>query len=413
MRAYSYEEFRQALQEELGGLKSIKFSREYQSPLDGVREGQRNNELFRYGCQLRRKGLEQTETFLLVQAAARKCQPPFPDSEAVTVVQSAYRYVEEQESSNGTVAPLKAVTLKELLDIKIEQKEDILTPLFKAQSLNMVFAKPGVGKTFFALNLAYAVASGGEFLGWEAQKPRRVLFIDGEMPLWSMQERVHSIARANPSDLASVNLSFLTPDLQESGMPDLATPEGQRSIEDLAEGADLIVVDNLSCLITGEGSENDAESWIPAQRWGLRKRSQGKCVLFIHHAGKRGTQRGTSKKEDNLDTMIVLKHPDDFDPSEGARFEIEFSKARHLTGDELKSFEAHLRIENEKQIWSKSALAPQSNFERVIEMTNDGCSRAEIMSETGLSKSTVSKHVSKARAQGRIKLDASLLSKDE
>ena len=46
----------------------------------------------------------------------------------------------------------------------------------------MVYAKRGVGKTHFALGVAYAVAAGAKFLSWQAETPRKVLYIDGEMP---------------------------------------------------------------------------------------------------------------------------------------------------------------------------------------------------------------------------------------
>jgi hypothetical protein len=53
----------------------------------------------------------------------------------------------------------------------------------------MLYSKRGVGKTFIALSIAYAVASGGKCLRWESPKPRRVLLIDGEMPLETLQSR--------------------------------------------------------------------------------------------------------------------------------------------------------------------------------------------------------------------------------
>lgn len=46
----------------------------------------------------------------------------------------------------------------------------------------MIYAPRGVGKTHVALGIAYAVTSGGQFLGWQASKPRGVLYLDGEMP---------------------------------------------------------------------------------------------------------------------------------------------------------------------------------------------------------------------------------------
>ena len=56
--------------------------------------------------------------------------------------------------------------------------------------------------------------------------------------------------------------------------------------------------------------ENEADSWGPVQAWCLRQRAAGKSVLLIHHAGKGGGQRGTSRKEDVLDTVMSLKRAD-------------------------------------------------------------------------------------------------------
>ena len=58
----------------------------------------------------------------------------------------------------------------------------------------------------------------------------------------------------------------------------------------------------------------------------------GISVLFIHHAGKGGQQRGTSRREDVLDTVIAMRKPADFNPGDGAYFEIHFEKARGLYG---------------------------------------------------------------------------------
>jgi RecA-family ATPase len=57
--------------------------------------------------------------------------------------------------------------------------ELILAPIIMTQSLSMIHAWRGVGKTHVALGIAYAVASGGEFLRWKAPVPRKVLYLDG------------------------------------------------------------------------------------------------------------------------------------------------------------------------------------------------------------------------------------------
>lgn len=69
----------------------------------------------------------------------------------------------------------------------------MLAPWLPDKGLAMVFAPRGVGKTWFALSVAHAVATGGAFLRWRAQRPRRVLDIDGEMPAIALQGRYAAV----------------------------------------------------------------------------------------------------------------------------------------------------------------------------------------------------------------------------
>ena len=109
------------------------------------------------------------------------------------------------------------------------------------------------------------------------------------------------------------------------GLPDLASDEGQAAIEAALGDAKLVVLDNLSSLVRS-GRENEADTWQPVQDFLLRLRRKGVSVLLIHHAGKGGQQRGTSRREDVLDTVISLRRPADYQPSEGARFEVHIEK---------------------------------------------------------------------------------------
>ena len=139
-----------------------------------------------------------------------------------------------------------------------------------------------------------------------------------------MQKRLAALADANKSPITA-SFKLITPDLQRGAMPDLATPKGQVMLETNLVGIELIIVDNISTLCRNT-RENEADSWLPVQEWALRMRASGKSVLFIHHAGKGGNQRGTSKREDILDTVIALKRPDDYKPKEGAVFQVYLKK---------------------------------------------------------------------------------------
>ena len=68
----------------------------------------------------------------------------------------------------------------------------------------MIYAIRGIGKTWFALQMANAVATGDHFLMWKAKKPSEVLYIDGEMPLKLLKDRITQIN--NSSIKTSSNL---------------------------------------------------------------------------------------------------------------------------------------------------------------------------------------------------------------
>jgi len=306
--------------------------------------------------------------------------------------------------AEGLAPALRVMAFEDLLKARFPARELLLDPIITTQSINMLHAWRGIGKTHVGLGIAYAVASGGAFLKWKAAKPRAVLYLDGEMPGYSLQERLQQIQESNDKDPPDGFFKILTPDLQEPGnMPDLSTLEGQAAVERiLTPDISLIVVDNISCLCR-TGRENEAESWNLVQAWALRQRAAGRAVLFIHHSGKNGEQRGASKREDILDTVIKLKRPADYESTQGARFEVVFEKARNITGEDTEGFEAHLATSASTgmQGWVYTDLA-KTNFDKVVELSNEGLSQSEIANELQLNRSTVNRNYRKAREMGLI-----------
>lgn len=112
----------------------------------------------------------------------------------------------------------------------------------------------------------------------------------------------------------------------------------------------MLVLDNLSALCR-EGNENEGGGWLPVQEWALGLLRRRPSVLFVHHAGKNKSQRGTSGPEDLLDTVITLKHPADHNPAEGLRCEAHFEKTRSLLGDAAKPFEVKLESGPDGRNW--------------------------------------------------------------
>src|SRR3954454_23553572 len=147
--------------------------------------------------------------------------------------------------SNGAAAPerkLLALDLAEFLSRDIAPREMLLAPILPTQGLMMLYSWRGIGKTHTAVGIAYAAASGGKFLQWEAPKPRRVLYLDGEMPAGVMQERIAAAAAASVADPPKPGfLGMITTDVQSEIMPNLAAPEGREAVEEwLSDGVDLL-----------------------------------------------------------------------------------------------------------------------------------------------------------------------------
>lgn len=295
---------------------------------------------------------------------------------------------------------LSPITYTGLLAKDIAPRRHILAPWLPEKGLAMIFAPRGVGKTHLSLGIAYAVASGSPFLRWQAPEPRRVLFVDGEMPAATLQGRLARIVRDTDNQPPAEDfLRFIASDLHEDGIPDLSTEPGQAALIEQVGDADLIILDNLSTLYRS-GRENEAESWGDVQGFLLRMRREGRSVLIIHHAGKGGAQRGTSRREDVLDTSIKLARPDDYRPAESARFIVSFEKSRGFVGPDAEPFEALLDIVTGQ--WSTRDMADLTDS-RIIELNRDGLSQAEIGRELNVNRSTVCRRMKALEEEGRLR----------
>lgn len=295
---------------------------------------------------------------------------------------------------------LRPLSIADFLSLDLPPREMVLAPWLPEKGLAMIHAPRGIGKTHLALTVGYAAACGGSFLGFEAPKPRQVLYLDGEMPAKAMQSRLASIVGGFPSECDPTAFRLLTGDLSEDGLPDLATAEGQAEIDAVIGEADLVIVDNLSALVRC-GKENEAESWLPVQSWALAHRRAGRSVLFIHHSGKGGLQRGTSRREDVLDTVIALRRPDDYRADQGARFELHFEKSRGFFGEDARCFEARYEERDNAALWTRTEIA-DAELTRVADALRDGLSIREAASELGMSKSKVERSKRKAIEKGML-----------
>jgi putative DNA primase/helicase len=125
--------------------------------------------------------------------------------------------------------------------------------------------------------------------------------------------------------------------------PNIATAQGQRMIEEHLQEGDFLVLDNLSALC--RTPKEDEEGWGSTQEWLIELRHRGITTFMLHHAGKSGAQRGTSKREDFLDAILMMRHPSDYSPDQLLRCEFHVEKYRGDDADAVLPFE--LRLESD------------------------------------------------------------------
>ncbi len=369
-----------------------------------IQAGTRHDTLMRWAAKWRALGYGRQEAGILFGELYRRCeQPPgasFSEVEAEQLLADIWRRYSPGEPPAVRHPPMActgerrvmAIAFNEFVALDLPQRRALLTPFLLERSLGEIYSLRGVGKTHCTLGIAYAVASGGAFLKWSAPEPARVLLVDGEMAANELQERLRAIQRASKQEPPTGYLKLVAYDLQgDGGLPSLASQEGQQAIEEhIQDGIELLILDNLSCLF--DLPENDADQWKQkAQPWLMSLRRRGIAVLFIHHAGKSGQQRGTGAREDVLDYVIRLKHPPGYRFGGPARFIVAFEKTRGLYPDGIVPFEATLRVsEDGAALWT-CQLSREAKRLQARELLAAGRTVTEAANAIGVDKSTVSR----------------------
>ena len=299
---------------------------------------------------------------------------------------------------------LKPIGFDDFLAINMPPREMLLDPILPERSLAMLFAPRGIGKTLLSLSIGLAVASGSRLLRWNAPRRRRVLYVDGEMPLVSLQERLRAISGGLGVVIPNDGFRVLAADNTENGLS-IGSEMGRRALNPVLSDVDLVILDNLSTLCTN-GSESASDAWVPMQNWLLKLRRQGIAVLLVHHAGTNGRQRGTSRREDALDTVIALRRPEDYSPEQGARFEVHFEKLRNrVDGDAAVPFEAKLDAISADETagvrWMDYDLRPPV-LQQAAQLFKDGLSVRDVAGTLRVSKTEAGRLRLRAIADGLL-----------
>jgi hypothetical protein len=164
------------------------------------------------------------------------------DAEAIaTTAPAVHAILERLESALPRPAhrpqPLRAIGIKDFLELNIPSRAMLLDPILPERSLSMLYAPRGVGKSWLVLTMGAATAAPASFLGWSAARPRKVLHVDGEMALNTLQERLTDISKGLRVNIPNDMFQIVAADYTEEGI-NLSTEKGQAALEPLLDGVD-------------------------------------------------------------------------------------------------------------------------------------------------------------------------------
>lgn len=280
----------------------------------------------------------------------------------------------------------------DLSRLEVPVRESVLGHWCKEGDLGFIFGERGCGKTWLVGAIACAIARGSDLFEWSIKRAWNVLWIDGEMPLADFKDRVLGLLDAPKDNLVILHHEHFF-DLG-LGSLNLADPTTQKALLLLctAYNVHLLIIDNLSCLFSGM-LENDSDEWEKVLPWLLELRRMGVTVIIVHHAGRAGTMRGTSKREDSASWIIKVESlaVGQDEEESGAKFSTTFTKQRSGDSYEL-SREWVFKTNSDGVV---EIASEEKGFDtKVYELIKIGIDTAtEIALEMGCSKSTVSRAV--------------------
>jgi len=296
---------------------------------------------------------------------------------------------------------IKTTSFKEFINKKYPPLINLLSPWLQQAGLNMVVAEAGAGKTYFCLNVAFALASGAQFLEYKAHKPVKVLYIDGEMKASVLQSRMLSIMKHYPNFIPE-NLEIITPEnMPFSVVPKICQPNTQAWIDKLIQEHqfDVVFFDNLSTLSTID--ENIGHEWNIIQDWFIRIRSYGCAIVLVHHTGNAtDRQRGSKKREDILDTVILLKKGHSSTNEIPLHFNVSYpTKHRNFYGTDAMGFDAFMLKDGSWMMKDSEA----SIMDLVILYSGTyKMTQQDIAKALNISQPTVCRIIQKAKEAGRL-----------
>lgn len=187
--------------------------------------------------------------------------------------------------------------IEELLTRPPVKRDWFLYGCFKARDKVEIVGPSKIGKTWFLLGLAVHLAAGKPFMGIDVPRPRRVLYVNLEVPEDDLQMRLQG-----DGDVRGMLAAYGIRPAEVEGRISFVCCRGHgRKIRDALDAdtlpvddADVVVIDPKYTLMKEREDENSAVGLAPLLASLSRLANRGPAVVYVTHdakgfAGERST----------------------------------------------------------------------------------------------------------------------------
>ena len=288
-----------------------------------------------------------------------------------------------------------SIPATQFVKIPRKKRKIFLMPWLFEETITILTGARGIGKTMFVLGLAKVLSEGGNWGYWQVDDPVKVLYIDGEMSGYDLQDRLQEL------NLTSDNLYIRScaDHVEETNVLTKESFRTQIEADCLENNIKVLILDNKSSFTPGL-NENDKEANDLVNQWLLKLRAKGLSIIYITHSGKsRNDPRGTSGITDNVDCVIELCKYEGSEFNE-CHFKYRFTKIRQYVG---RDFIGNGEMRYENGLWNAETLNKHRiTEEKILGDIHNGLSQKEMALKHGVSKGRISQIISDFEKQKLI-----------
>ena len=340
---------------EISNLKPI--SEPIRETIDGeivITKGNRNETLFKKACSFLKSVQSKQELLTIINSINNtECSSPLEESEIRNIVESAWRYKQENNSTIQVVTKtIELFSAKELCDTELIPINWII-PYFLGEGLSILSGNPKVGKSWFALNLAISVASGTTFLDLNIPNAQNVLYLALEDGKHRLQKRIKML-EFEENKLENLKICLDVGEMQKEGLKNL-----EKIINET--GAKLVIIDTWFKFrgITSKGNINAYDKDY-SELSVIKKIADTHhiAIMLVHHL-KKGKEEsvfmqisGSVGYSGAADAMYILEQHD------------RITKKLSITGRDIQEDEIYLSVDKNYMYHNENgAIPPPSPFD--------------------------------------------------